>query len=192
MFRYGSLAIIPLLFMLDQISKWWIIEMFFRPRVFDAAGNTMGFMEWFISLEQERFPPAQYEINSIFNLVMVWNNGISFGMFGSDHDAMKYILGGSAILLVGGLLVWLWRSKSWTTSVPLAVVIAGAIANVWDRVRFGAVADFLDFHIGDMHYPAFNLADSCIVLGVAALALDGIILESRRTKKNQPLAAGGE
>lgn len=149
-------------------------------------------MTWLAAIDQERFPPAQYEINSIFNLVMVWNNGISFGMFGSDHDAMKYFLGGTAILLVAGLLIWLWRSKSWTTALPLAMVIGGALANVWDRVRFGAVADFLDFHIGEMHYPAFNLADSCIVLGVAALALDGIILEARRLKKNQPLAAGGE
>lgn len=152
----------------------------------------MGFWSWFTTFGQERFPPIQFEINSFFNLVMVWNNGISFGMFGSDHDAMKYVLGGSAVALVGALLIWLWRSKSWTTAAPLAVVVAGALANVWDRARYGAVADFLDFHIGDVHYPAFNLADSCIVLGVAALALDGIILEVRRLKKNQPMTAGGE
>jgi signal peptidase II len=75
------------------------------------------------------------------------------------------------------------RAIRLTTLIPLAMIIAGAISNVWDRVRFGAVADFLDFHYQDIHYPAFNIADCCIVLGVIALAIDGLFLDPRSPKK---------
>jgi signal peptidase II len=129
------------------------------------------------------FPPAHIEITSFFNLVMVWNKGVSFGMFASAHDYMPYILSLSALVLCGFLVVWMKRAIRLTTLIPLAMIIAGAISNVWDRVRFGAVADFLDFHYQDIHYPAFNIADCCIVLGVIALAIDGLFLDPRSPKK---------
>ncbi|MEK7802650.1 MAG: signal peptidase II [Pseudomonadota bacterium] len=173
------------LILLDQVSKWWIIEMTLRPQLFEAGGASLPFGTWLTTHGQDLFPPASLPIYSFFNIVMVWNKGVSFGMFSSAHDIMPYILSGFAVLMVSVLLVWLVRATYFVTTIPLTLVISGALANVWDRVRFGAVADFLDFHVGDWHYPAFNIADCCIVVGVAGLALDGLLFEPRRRQKGQ-------
>ena len=167
----------------DQLSKWWIIEVYYKPRVFESEGSTLPFFEWFTTFGQKQFPPAKIEITSFFNLVMVWNKGVSFGMFASAHDVMPYVLSAVGIVMSIILGVWMKRATHLTTLVPLAMIISGALANVIDRFRFGAVADFLDFHIDDMHYPAFNIADCCIVVGVLLLAFDGLILERRRLSK---------
>lgn len=169
----------------DQVSKWWIMEVFYKPRVFEAEGATLSFFDWFITFGQKQFPPVSIEVTSFFNLVMVWNKGVSFGMFASAHDYMPYILSGVALIMSVILAIWMKRATHLTTLVPLAMIIAGAIGNIWDRLRFGAVADFLDFHVDDMHYPAFNIADCCIVVGVLLLAFDGIILERRRLRHKE-------
>ncbi len=171
------------LFLIDQLSKWWIIEVFYKPRVFESEGATLPFFDWLVTFGQKQFPPAHIEITSFFNLVMVWNKGVSFGMFASTHDIMPYILSFAALGLAAVLAVWMVRATYLTTLIPLAMIIAGALANVWDRLRFGAVADFLDFHYQGYHYPAFNIADCCIVVGVIALAVDGLIIEPRRIHK---------
>ena len=170
----------------DQVSKWWIIEVFYKPRVFEAEGGTLSFFEWFTTFGQTQFPPVQIEVTSFFNLVMVWNKGVSFGMFASASDIMPYILSAVAVIMSVILGIWMKRATHLSTIIPLALVIAGALANVFDRFRFGAVADFLDFHINDWHYPAFNIADCCIVVGVLLLAFDGIILDRRRAKLSAP------
>lgn len=176
-------ALVPLLALLDQLSKWWVIEIFFRTRTFEAHEQGKGFGEWLMSLGQTPFPPVRFEIMPSFNLVMVWNKGVSFGMFASDDSVMPLFLGGTALLMCCVFLVWIWRTPHLMTALPLVLICAGAISNVWDRARFGGVADFLDFYWGDAHYPAFNLADSFIVLGVAWLAFDGVVLEPRRLKQ---------
>ncbi|MCP5933988.1 signal peptidase II, partial [Klebsiella pneumoniae] len=89
----------------------------------------------------------------------------------SDHPAGRWLL----ILLTGavtaGLLVWLTRVQSRLQAAALGLVIGGALGNLVDRLRHGAVTDFLDFHVQGYHWPAFNLADSGIVLGVALLLI---------------------
>lgn len=175
---------ILLLALADQLSKWWVIEVFYKPRVFDADGATLPFFDWMTRFSQEQFPPTHIEITSFFNMVMVWNKGVSFGMFASAESYMPYILGGSALVLCVILGVWMCRAVHLSTQIPLAMIIAGAVANVWDRARFGGVADFFDFHWGDWHYPAFNIADCCIVVGVLCLAVDGLIFEARRLKRD--------
>jgi signal peptidase II len=79
--------------------------------------------------------------------------------------------------IVAGLLWWLARTESPLLAVAIGLIVGGAIGNVADRVRLGAVVDFLDFHLGSWHWPAFNLADSAICLGVAAMLLDGLLLQ---------------
>lgn len=180
--------VILLLAFADQLSKWYVIEMFFRPLSFDADGPTLGFLTWLTKLHQEQFPFYRSEVCSIFNLVMVWNKGVSFGMFSSTHTYMPYALGIMALGLSGVFLVWMWRATSFLAALPLAMIISGALSNVWDRVRFGAVADFLDFHIGELHWPAFNIADSCIVLGVAGLALYTLLSNNTGKAGNQDQA----
>jgi len=74
------------------------------------------------------------------------------------------------------LIYWLSRVESSLLAVAIGLVIGGAIGNVIDRLRFGAVVDFLDFHVGSWHWPAFNIADSAICVGVAVMLLDGLLL----------------
>jgi signal peptidase II len=119
------------------------------------------------------------EVLPFFNLTMVWNEGISFGMF---HGTGIWILVGLSLIITAIFSVWLTRATVWLQAVSLALVIGGAIGNVIDRLRFGAVADFFDFHALGWHYPAFNIADCAIVVGIALLVIDGIFFEPKRTK----------
>ena len=79
-----------------------------------------------------------------------------------------------AILISIALAIWMWRVHETLLAVALALVIGGAVGNVIDRIRFGAVVDFLDFHVGGWHWPAFNIADSAITIGVILLILDSL------------------
>src|SRR6266853_165860 len=95
-------------------------------------------------------------VTSFFDLVLTCNRGVSFWIFS--------VL---AALVVIALVVWLFRVRSPLLAVAIGLVIGGAIGNVVDRLRLGAVVDFLYFHVGAWYWPAFNLADRAICLGVA-------------------------
>lgn len=136
------------------------------------------FTKWLI-VETVMNPPRVIELTPFFNLVMVWNRGISFGAFGNGSAWTSWALTAVAAIIVAGLLVWLWRAKTRLIAVALGLVIGGAIGNVIDRVRVGAVADFLDFHVGSYHWPAFNLADSAITVGVGLILLEALLGERR-------------
>lgn len=161
---------------IDQMSKWMMLEYIFKPMV--SNREPLGLIDW-IMAAPPRTPPASIEILPFFNLTMVWNEGISFGLLKGD---MPLILIGLSLLITGLFSYWLVRAKSWWQAISLAMVIGGAIGNVIDRARFGAVADFLDFHIAGWHYPAFNIADMAITLGIAILVFDGLFLEPKRNK----------
>ena len=160
---------------LDQLSKWAILEYVIRKEV---QPNSMGrgLLEW-IASPSPRFPPASIEILPFFNLSMVWNEGVSFGMF---QGSGIWILSGLALIISAVFAVWLTRATGWLQAISLAMVIGGAIGNVIDRFRFGAVADFFDFHVMGWHYPAFNVADCGITVGIALLLFDGVFLEPKR------------
>lgn len=187
--KLACLCVVVLLILADQLSKWWVIEMYFRPRNFGAEAPMTDFLPWLVLMGQEQMGPFRVEITSFFDMVMAWNTGVSFSLFSSNHEMMPYILSGVGILMSAIFLGWLMLSRSWMTALPLALIIAGALSNVWDRLRFGAVADFLYFHIGKYGWPAFNIADSCIVAGVALLAYDSLFLEPRRERIKMQSAA---
>jgi signal peptidase II len=180
--RILALDAILFLMIIDQLCKWWVIEMYFRPRMFSVDGASADFFTWLVTIPQEQFPFVRFEVTSFFNMVMVWNHGVSFGMFAADSHAGVYFLIGMALILSSVFFFWMWKAKSLWQIIPCILVIAGALSNVWDRVRFGAVADFFDFHAFGIHYPAFNIADSCIVLGVILLIIDTLFIEPRRAK----------
>lgn len=119
--------------------------------------------------------PGGIEITSFFNLVMVWNRGVSFGLFSDADDSRRWILIAAAAAITLWLLVWLWRGPNRLVALALGLVIGGALGNILDRLRFGAVADFFDFHLFGWHWPAFNIADCAIVVGVGLLLLDSFI-----------------
>lgn len=151
-----GLATAVVVAILDQLSKAAVLA-HFAGRAFDA----------------DRVTP-------FFNLVLTFNRGMSFGLFNtgpgdrSAADTLLFSLG--AVIIVVGLIYWLKRVSSPLLAVAIGLIVGGAIGNVADRIRHGAVVDFLDFHIGYWHWPAFNLADSAICLGVAVMLLDGLLL----------------
>jgi signal peptidase II len=128
-----------------------------------------------VFLEQLRMPSRQgIEVAPFFNMVMVWNSGISFGMFaGKGMNGMVLLTVGTSLMVLL-LIEWMRRAPDHATALALAAIIGGACGNIVDRLRFGAVADFFDFHWGRYHWPAFNVADACIFLGVVVLAWGSI------------------
>ena len=129
--------------------------------------------QWWLSLMAAR--PEGIELTPFFNLVMVWNRGVSFGLFNQgDGDMQRWMLVGFTSLVVLFLLVWLSRPIKVGVALGLGLVIGGAVGNIIDRLRFGAVADFLDVHAFGWHWPAFNVADAAIVVGVLLLLADAL------------------
>lgn len=133
----------------DQASKWWILV-----EVMD--------------------PPKVIPVTSIFNLVLTWNRGVSFGLFNNEGNFGAWFFSILAIIIVGILLIWLRKAETKVQSISLGFIIGGAIGNVIDRVNHLAVLDFIDFHLGGSHWPAFNAADSFITLGAAVLIVDSL------------------
>ena len=124
----------------DLLSKNWMLELIFAPA-------------------------RQIILTPFLNLTPVWNSGISFGLFQDNPMVGKLMIPMLAVLVV----LWLFFSLydlNRLQRFASGLIAGGAIGNVIDRLRFGRVVDFLDFHVGAYHWPAFNLADSAIFMGV--------------------------
>jgi len=117
-----------------------------------------------------------------FSLVRAWNKGVSFSLFNDWGENGAYVISGFAATVVLLLLWWMHKEKTKVAQIGLGLIIGGAIGNIADRIRFGAVFDFLDFHIGEYHWPAFNAADSFICVG-AALVIMSELLKNRKEEK---------
>ncbi|MDE8343193.1 MAG: signal peptidase II [Acidocella sp.] len=117
------------------------------------------------------------------NFTMVWNHGVTFGLFTSQGRAAPYLLGGIALVVVIALGVWLRGASSLRIALPIGAVAGGAIGNIIDRLRFGAVEDFIHAHALGYSWYVFNVADAAIVCGVAMLMLDTLI-ERRAAGRN--------
>lgn len=159
-------------FLIDQIKKWWMLEHIIRPALSGEWVGGRGFWDWITATHLPRYPFTQIDVFPFFNAVMVWNEGISFGIFnggtaGSGNITLMAVLG----TIIVGFAVWMVRTPILPLRLLLAVIIGGACGNLWDRMRFGAVADFYDFHAFGYHYPAFNVADSAIVMGMIGLLI---------------------
>ncbi|GHB33539.1 signal peptidase II [Salinicola rhizosphaerae] len=123
------------------------------------------------------------EILPIFNLTLLHNTGAAFSFLAEHAGWQRWLFALIAIGASIGLTVWLTRLKRGEvpTAISLALVIGGAIGNLYDRLVHGYVVDYLSFHWGPHYYPAFNLADSAITLGAVGLILQSFF-DSRRTK----------
>lgn len=130
-------------------------------------------------------PFAPLVVAPFFNLVLVWNRGVSFGMFREAGDYGPWLLTALALLIGALLVVWLRREQRPLSRLALWLVLAGAVGNVIDRLRFGAVVDFLDFHALGYHWPAFNVADSAICIGAGLILVDSLLLSPTRTDLGQ-------
>ena len=120
------------------------------------------------------------EFGPFINLIVVWNRGISYGLFQQDGDLGRWVLIVVSILAAIGLSIWIRRTKAKLLATSLGLIVGGAIGNVIDRLAYGAVFDFIQFHIGDWSWYVFNVADAAIVAGVVGLLYDSFVLEGRR------------
>ena len=126
-----------------------------------------------------------HEVLPFFNLVLVWNRGVSFGMFNHGDPLPPLVFVAISLIIATGFAVWLWRAESRWIATALGLVVGGAIGNVIDRLVHGAVVDFLDFHLNGLHWPAFNIADSGIVIGIALVVIDGLCSGTRKAGAQQ-------
>lgn len=125
-------------------------------------------------------------VSAFLDLVLTCNPGVSFGLLNrTGVNALIFAL--VAGLIVTVLVFWLTRVRATLLAVAIGLIIGGAVGNVIDRLRFGAVIDFLYFHVGAWYWPAFNLADTAICLGVGVMLLDGVLL-----RRAPPQAKEGE
>jgi signal peptidase II len=136
------------------------------------------FSKWLVMVEIMQ-PPRVIPVLPLLNIVMAWNTGVSFSML---RDTGPQLLSAVAILVSAGLTLWLAQISQPVPAYGVGLVVGGAIGNVVDRFRFGAVFDFIDFYVGDWHWPAFNLADSAITTGVILLLFDGLFQGRDRGK----------
>ena len=155
------MALAALVVVLDQVTKQWVIDSF---RLMESL-----------------------TVTSFFNLVLVLNPGASFSFLAGAGGWQKWFF----VVLALGVSVWLvimLRQHAGEKLLPLALslILGGALGNVIDRLRFDAVVDFLDFYIGNYHWPAFNIADSAICIGAMLL-----VYESFRGQQN-PENSGGK
>ncbi len=142
-----ALFITILLIALDQGTKTLILDYFSTPR-------------------------SPLTITPFFDLVLVWNHGVSFGLFNTPSHWNVYIFSTLALCISCLLIKWLWNAQNDLLRFGFSFIIAGAIGNVFDRLRFSAVVDFLHFHWEAHAFPTFNIADTVITLGVALILFD--------------------
>ncbi len=145
-----GISIAVLACMVDQLSKWLVMNVF-----------------------TDVTPPLM--LTSFFNLVEAWNTGVSFSLFDDGGVWGTILLSAFALSVIVFLLSWLRHEQSPLVQTALGLIIGGALGNVIDRVRFGAVYDFLDFYYNDWHWPAFNAADSFICVGAFLIIVHGLI-----------------
>lgn len=152
-----GLIVASAVIILDQATKWWVVTIFMNP-------------------------PRVVDVWPFFNVVMVWNRGVTFGFLDDTPFWGQWAFVGLSLAIVAVLLFWLRRVEARWRAAAIGLIIGGALGNVIDRVNYGAVADFLDFHVTGYHWPAFNIADSAITLGVAIMFFDALFKPKETVK----------
>lgn len=147
---YISFSIIALIFFLDRLTKIFVIQL---------DKNSLG---------SEIFSSAY------LNIVLVWNKGIAFGLFSFDESSLYNILTLLISIIVVILVIMSVKSKGFKR-YSLIMIVGGALGNLYDRIFFYAVPDFIDFHIGNFHWFIFNIADIFITIGVFFMILFELI-----------------
>jgi signal peptidase II len=150
----GGLAMLSVL-ALDQASKFAV------ARYFASDGG------------------APFALTPFLDFALRWNRGISFSLLAQDSVGGRWLLLALTLAVTAALGLWLWRARAPLVGLGLGAVIGGALGNGYDRLAYGAVADFLDLHAFGRHFFVFNLADAAINVGVALLIFDGLFGSGR-------------
>jgi signal peptidase II len=157
--RFG-VAIMLVALIADQLCKWWMIYVY-----------KIG----------ER---GKVALTPFFDLIMVWNEGISYGLFPQGSAAGRAVLIGIAVVAVLALIVWLARAERGLAAASIGLIAGGAVGNAIDRTIYGAVADFFSLHAFGYYWYIFNIADVAIVAGVAGLLYDTLITGHKMVPKS--------
>lgn len=117
------------------------------------------------------------------DLVVVWNQGISYGLFTQRTELGRWALVAVQIAAAVGLSLWMVRASGRILVASLGLIVGGAAGNALDRIVYGAVFDFVHLHVGEWSWYVFNVADAAIVAGVIGLLYDALVLERRRSRR---------
>lgn len=158
--RRLGLWIVALVFVCDQALKLWLL--------------------FGLRLAEE----GPFRLAPFLELVLAWNRGISYGLFQQSTDIGRWALVVISVVAALWLWRWLWRADDRLTVVSLALIIGGALGNGLDRIVYGAVVDFVHFHVGNFSWYIFNIADAAIVFGVL-----GLLYESFRPGAGRRVSA---
>ncbi len=154
-FSLFGLVLLIVTFVADQAHKWWMLHVY--------------------RIEEK----GKVEVTSFFDLVMVWNEGISYGLFAQDPSG-QWILILFAIMASCGLWIWMALSENAVAGAAMGLIIGGALANAVDRGVYGAVADFFSLHAFGYHWYVFNIADVAIVVGVIGLLYEALFMGHKK------------
>ena len=153
-----KIIIILSIFFLDRITKIYLLK-------FQAEGTDIDFY-----------------INSFLNFYLVWNTGIGFGLAAMESNIFYHILTSIILIINIGLIFFLIKSSG-LYAYLIALIIGGSLGNLFDRIYFSAVPDFIDVHIGNYHWFIFNVADIFISVGIIGLIL-AELLKKEKVSKN--------
>ena len=166
-FSLLGLAVAILALAADQAHKYWMIETY---RIAERG---------------------RVEVTPFFDLVMIWNRGISYGLLQQDSTAGRLLLMVFSITAVTVLCLWMSNVASRLVAVSLGLIIGGALGNIADRIMHGAVADFFSFHYAGYYWYVFNIADVAITAGVIGLIIDWLITPSPSQGSHRTQGPGG-
>lgn len=149
--RIAGFALAVLVLAADQGSKYWVLHR--------------------LHLQDGHF----LVVLPVLNFVLVWNRGITFGLLNGPGAFNWVVLAVIALAVVTLLGFWLWRTAKLLNCLAIGAIMGGAVGNVIDRLRFGAVVDFIQAHLGVYSFYVFNVGDSAIVCGVIALMAESLL-----------------
>ena len=162
--RNRSIAFVVafLIFLFDQAVKWLVT--------------------YPLKLEQRE----HIDLLPFFDLQWVENRGVSLGLMPADSELGRWLLVGMTAGIATFVAIWLWKERRRQDSIALAMILGGALGNIVDRVRFGYVVDYADFHIGGWQpFLVFNIADAAITIGVLRLLVRALLMRDGKGSKKE-------
>ena len=148
-------SLVILIFIIDRISKIYVISL------------------------DKKFPGSEIFSSKFLNIYLVWNEGIAFGLF-SSNDSIFYNIFTFLIIFIIIILIYIITQSQGLQKYFLFMILGGAIGNVFDRILYKSVPDFIDFHINEFHWFIFNVADIFITIGVICMILTELVASNKR------------
>ena len=150
------------IFLLDRITKIYVINL------------------------DKKFIGSEIFSSKYLNITLIWNEGIAFGLLSFDQENLYNLLTILIILIIFFIFLMILKSSG-LKKLALSIILGGALGNVFDRILYKSVPDFIDFHVGEFHWFIFNIADVFITIGVFSMILFEIIGNNQNIEENEKL-----